>query len=102
MMKSQKLRVTTGRRGMIGRVAVVISRPSDPPMVRCTGEIWRARLEGGGSVPPGTAAEVVAFEGLIPVLPLGHPSRRRPESNRPSEPLPWTGATGRITLSATG
>lgn len=99
MMKSMKLRVTTGRRGMIGREVVVISGSSGFHMVRCGDEIWKAELRGGGSLPPGSEAVVVGVRGLVLVLdPLPSQADRREDRARAGSPSTWTGLTQRITL----
>jgi membrane-bound ClpP family serine protease len=72
MMRSQKLRVVTGHRGMIGRTATVMSWQSDHGTVRCLSEVWNARMEDGGSAAPGSQTLVVGVERLHLVLrPLG-------------------------------
>lgn len=68
MMRSQKLRVVTGHRGMIGRTATVISWRSDHGTVRCLGEFWNARTEDGGSASPGSQTLVVGVDRLDLVL----------------------------------
>lgn len=68
MMRSQKLRVVTGHRGMIGRTATVISWQSDHGTVRCLSELWNARMEDGGSAAPGSRVLVVGVDRLNLVL----------------------------------
>jgi membrane-bound ClpP family serine protease len=72
MMKSRKIRVTTGHRGMVGQTATVITWGSAQGTVRCHGEIWKARTEHGGSMALGSEASVVDVKGLVLVVrPMG-------------------------------
>jgi membrane protein implicated in regulation of membrane protease activity len=99
MMRSQRMRVTTGRRGMLGRSAVVITRSGDSLLVRCEGEIWKAEVQGGGSLAPGSEGVVVGIRGLALVLepPVSQPGRT--ENRAPEEsPATWTGRSRGITL----
>lgn len=74
MMGSQRRRVATGRKGMLGQTATVFSWQSDRGTVRCHGELWKARMEDGGPAVPGAEAVVVELDGLTLVLRRSDPS----------------------------
>lgn len=69
MVKSRTIRVKTGRRGMIGCTATVVDWHQGEGMVRCHGEFWKARMENGRSVSPGSEVLVVnVVEHLVLIL----------------------------------
>jgi membrane protein implicated in regulation of membrane protease activity len=68
MMRSQKLRVRTGIKTMIGRPVTVISWQSDHGTVRCGDEIWSARALDDSSFVPGSKGVIVDLEGLELVI----------------------------------
>jgi membrane protein implicated in regulation of membrane protease activity len=86
MMKSRKLRVTTGREGMLGQDATVISWEASRGKVRCDGEIWSARTMSGTSLAPGTRMEIIDVQGLE--LIVRPPGRGDTARRRASPPAP--------------
>jgi membrane protein implicated in regulation of membrane protease activity len=80
MNQSRKLRVTTGRRGMIGETATVTSWRSGEGTVRCHGETWRARTLDGAAIAPDDDVLVVDFSEpmVLFVRPLESPAEARP------------------------
>jgi len=83
MMESPRPRVTTGRRGMIGLPAEVLSGEGRSGQVRCHAEIWSAESEGAREYKAGDQVTVVGCDGLTlrvrgPVPPVpGHPESPR-------------------------
>lgn len=65
--KSLRSKVTTGQQGMIG-LEVEVSEDLNPEgMVRCHGELWKARIETG-SLKKGDTAVVLATEGIVLIV----------------------------------
>jgi len=64
MMTSSRSRVTTGRRGMLGMNAEIVSWDGDSGEVRCHGEIWRARVAHVRTLRTGERVTVIACDGL--------------------------------------
>ncbi|MDR1649909.1 MAG: nodulation protein NfeD [Synergistaceae bacterium] len=64
--KSLRVKVTTGQQGIIGLDAEVMEDLAPEGMVKCHGELWKARLEPGAEPPlrKGDPVVVVAAEGL--------------------------------------
>jgi len=67
IVKSLRSKVTTGREGLIG-LAVEITEDLDPEgMVKCHGEVWKAR-SAGGNLCKGDSAVVASVDGIILVV----------------------------------
>lgn len=73
--RSLRRKVSTGRRGLIGLEAVAVEplTAEAEGMVRCRGELWRARAEDG-SLSEGDVGIVSALDGIVLVV------RRKKES----------------------
>lgn len=73
--RSLRRKVSTGRRGLIGLEAVAVEplTATAEGMVRCRGELWRARAEDG-SLSEGDVGIVSALDGIVLVV------RRKKES----------------------
>lgn len=73
--RSLRRKVSTGRRGLIGLEAVAVEplTAEAEGMVRCRGELWRARVEDG-SLSEGDVGIVSALDGIVLVV------RRKKES----------------------
>jgi membrane-bound serine protease (ClpP class) len=65
--KSLRVKVTTGQQGLIGLDAEVTEDLAPEGMVKCHGELWKARSEPGAEPPlrKGDHAVIVASEGLL-------------------------------------
>jgi membrane-bound serine protease (ClpP class) len=68
MRRAMRLQARTGREGMVGREAVVLSWAGDRGWVRCGPERWQAITRHGETVRAGGAARVVAVDGLTLVV----------------------------------
>lgn len=64
MMRTMRMPVRTGRRGMIGQQASVVSWRGDRGRVRCHDEIWWAVASGAGELNAGERVRVVDVDGL--------------------------------------
>lgn len=64
MMRTMRMPVRTGRRGMIGQQASVVSWRGDRGRVRCHDEIWWAVTSGAGELNAGERVRVVDVHGL--------------------------------------
>ena len=74
VFRGMRRRVTTGERGMIGLEAVAVTKITpEGGRVRCHGELWRARTEGG-VMPAGSSSVVAAMEGITLVVRPGTPA----------------------------
>ena len=74
VFRGMRRRVTTGERGMIGLEAVAVTKITpEGGRVRCHGELWRARTEGG-TMPAGSSGVVAAMEGITLVVRPGTPA----------------------------
>ena len=74
VFRGMRRRVTTGERGMIGLEAVAVTTITpEGGRVRCHGELWRARTEGG-TMPVGSSSVVAAMEGITLVVRPGTPA----------------------------
>jgi len=62
MMKAQRLPVQTGRRGMIGAPAHVLTWDGASGKVRSHGEVWEARTSDRGGLPAGAETEVIGVD----------------------------------------
>jgi membrane-bound ClpP family serine protease len=65
--KSLRSKVTTGREGLMGLEVEVTEdfRPEGMGMVRCRGEVWKARVSGGmGTLRRGDTAVVTGIDGI--------------------------------------
>ena len=62
--RSQRLAPVSGTAGLLGMTGVARTSLSPEGAVLLNGEIWRARLEGGGSVSEGEEVRVESVEGL--------------------------------------
>ena len=61
--------VATNVAALLGRDAEVLSElSSHGGQVKLAGEVWTARLDGRGSLPPGTSVRVVAIDGATAVV----------------------------------
>ena len=69
IVKGLRRRVSTGRQGMIGLTAEVISDIGADVIgqVKCHGEIWRAKSDGA-EIPAGSSGVVKAVDGMILIL----------------------------------
>jgi len=87
MMKAQRRRVTTGREGMVGTTARVVSWSGTRGIVHCNGETWQARGEGGAALIPGTEATIVGVEHLeLVVRPAAVAEDAGLDEDRPAPP----------------
>lgn len=68
MIRTQRLRVTSGSEGMVGRRVTVIAWNSDEGTVQCGSEIGSARLEHGGSLRTDSEGVVTGLRGLVLIL----------------------------------
>ena len=74
--RSLRRKVSTGRQGLIGLDATVVEPlSSSGGMVRCRGELWRARTEAG-SMTVGEVGTVLALDGITLLV------RRKADSQR--------------------
>jgi membrane-bound serine protease (ClpP class) len=64
-LRAQRLRVTTGREGMQGESGKARTRLDPEGFISVHGEIWQARISGGGPIEAGTPVRVVKVEGLL-------------------------------------
>jgi membrane-bound serine protease (ClpP class) len=63
--KSLRVKVATGQQGLIGLDAEIVEDLAPEGMVKCHGELWKARSESGAeSLRKGDPAVIVAAEGL--------------------------------------
>jgi membrane-bound serine protease (ClpP class) len=77
--KSLRAKVSTGQEGLIG-LSVEVTEPLDPEgMVKCRGEVWKARVGSERPLGKGELASVVATEGITLIV--------EPQDKEP-EPLP--------------
>ncbi|MBQ3457272.1 MAG: nodulation protein NfeD, partial [Synergistaceae bacterium] len=68
IVKGLRRKVSTGRQGMIGLTAEVISDIGEGfGQVKCHGEIWRARSDGG-EIPAGREGVVKAVDGMTLII----------------------------------
>ncbi|MBR0168487.1 MAG: nodulation protein NfeD [Synergistaceae bacterium] len=68
IVKGLRRKVSTGRQGMIGLTAEVISDIGEGfGQVKCHGEIWRARSDGG-EIPAGHEGVVRAVDGMTLII----------------------------------
>ena len=68
IVKGLRRKVSTGRQGMIGLTAEVISDIGEGfGQVKCHGEIWRARSDGG-EIPAGHEGVVKAVDGMTLII----------------------------------
>ncbi len=65
--KSLRSKVTTGMQGMIGLEVEAIEELNPEGMVRCHGELWKARIETG-FLKKGDTAVVLATEGIVLIV----------------------------------
>ena len=72
--RSRQPRPTTGEEGMVGAQGVARSELSPVGHVFVQGGLWRAQAEEG-SIPEGTAVEVLSVEGLLLRVRRTHPTR---------------------------
>jgi len=73
-LQAQRLRVTTGRQGLIGARAVVLERLAAQGRIRLGAEIWNA--VSSTPLEPGTEVEVTGVDGLLlHVRPLAKEAR---------------------------
>ena len=63
--KSMKRQVYSGQEGLIGYKAEVLEALQPEGLVKCHGELWKARTESGETLPEGTPVRVVRVEGLV-------------------------------------
>lgn len=68
VMRSLGRKVSSGTEGMIGMDAEVIEDLSPVGLVRCRGEIWRARRGPGGPLRQGERGKVASMEGMTLVV----------------------------------
>jgi membrane-bound serine protease (ClpP class) len=68
MRRAMRLPVRTGREGLIGRGAVVLSWAARGGWVRCGPERWRAVSRGGEALRPAERVRVVGVDGLTLVV----------------------------------
>lgn len=67
--KSLRAKVTTGRQGMIGLEVEVTEDLAPEGMVRCHGELWKARSSAGAELlRKGDTAVVAATEGIVLIV----------------------------------
>lgn len=75
LLRGLRRKVATGQQGMVGLEVEALSLVEDAPaggeaelgQVRCHGELWRARSQGG-PIPPGGLGVVTAVDGLTLVV----------------------------------
>jgi membrane-bound serine protease (ClpP class) len=65
--KSLRTKVTTGQEGLIGLDVEITEELAPEGMVKCRGEVWRARTNAG-FLRTGDPAEVVATEGITLIV----------------------------------
>ncbi len=63
-----KRKTSSGREGMIGMEAEVVEDLAPVGLVKCRGEIWRARSGDGASIPRGRTGSVAAVQGMTLVI----------------------------------
>lgn len=67
--KNQEPGTATNIGALVGRAAVVLSATSATGgRVKLAGEVWTARFDGVGVLPPGTPVEVVVVDGATAVV----------------------------------
>ena len=69
--RSLRRKVSTGRQGLIGREATVVEPlvAGAGGMVRCRGELWRARVEAGeDALAEGDTGIVSDLDGIVLVI----------------------------------
>ncbi|MBL3540518.1 nodulation protein NfeD [Aminivibrio sp.] len=84
VLRSMKRRTSSGREGMIGTVAEVVEDLAPVGLVKCRGEIWRARSRDGAPISRGRTGKVAAVQGITlvidedggKVLPAGESSEK--------------------------
>ena len=65
--RSLRAKVTTGQEGIIGLDAEITEDLDPEGMVKCRGEVWRARTKGE-SLRKGSRAVVISIEGMILIV----------------------------------
>ncbi|MDR2137674.1 MAG: nodulation protein NfeD, partial [Synergistaceae bacterium] len=72
--KSLRSKVATGREGLIGLNVEITEDLAPEGMVKCRGEVWRAKIEGkeeGKILRRGDSAQVVGMEGIVLIVGTG-------------------------------
>ncbi len=65
ILRTMRNKASSGREGLVGSFAEAIEDLEPEGMVRCHGEIWKARIKGDQNIKKGTVARVVKIEGLV-------------------------------------
>ena len=68
VLRSLKRRTSSGREGMIGMEAEVMEDLAPVGLVKCRGEIWRARSADGAPLAKGRTGKVAAVRGMTLVV----------------------------------
>jgi membrane-bound serine protease (ClpP class) len=67
ILRSMKRKASSGREGMIGIEAEVVEDVAPVGLVKCRGEIWKART-GGNFIPKGRTGKVTAVRGMTLII----------------------------------
>jgi len=65
VLRTLRTKASSGQEGLVGKVAFTVEDLSPDGLVKCHGEIWKARSNSGEEIPVGTNTRVVKTQGLL-------------------------------------
>ena len=65
ILKTLRKKASSGQEGLVGNMAIALEDLSPEGLVKCHGEIWRARSASGAVIQKGETARIIKTEGLL-------------------------------------
>lgn len=65
ILKTLRKKASSGQEGLVGNTAIVLENLSPEGLVKCHGEIWRAKSVSGAVIEKGETTRIVKTEGLL-------------------------------------